>query len=84
MSMFKTPAVICPENEGFSAFIPDFPGCVAQGATVDEVIYNITEVGARVMEATFALTDYVPEVTTLKGKRPDGSFDIIIELKETS
>jgi predicted RNase H-like HicB family nuclease len=88
----KTPATycdaktaICPEEDGsYSASVLSFPSIVAQGATVDEVIYNIMEAYARVMEAILPFTDHVPEVTILKGKRPDGSFDIILALKETS
>ena len=74
-------AVICPEEDGFSASVPDFPSIVAQGATVDEVIYNITKAYARVMVAISVFTDYTTEVTILKGKRPDGSFDIILALR---
>lgn len=87
----KTPATycdakvtICPEEDGFSASVLSFPSIVAQGTTVDEVIYNITEAYARVMVAILPFTDYVPEVTILKGKRPDGSFDIILDLNEVT
>ena len=74
-------AVICPEEDGYSASIPDFPVYVARGATVDEVIYNILKVYARLM---WSISAFTTEVTILKGKRPDGSFDIMLALKEVT
>jgi predicted RNase H-like HicB family nuclease len=36
---------IIPENEGgFTALIPDLPGCMTQGETIEEVIAHIEEV----------------------------------------
>ena len=37
-------AVVIEQAEGnFSAWVPDLPGCVATGATVDEVLSEIRE-----------------------------------------
>ena len=36
-------AVIDPTATGFSAYLPDFPGCVSTGATREEVERNIRE-----------------------------------------
>ena len=36
--------IFTPEEEGgYSAFVPDLPGCVSQGETFEEARKNITE-----------------------------------------
>ena len=32
---------VYPEEEGFSVMIPDLPGCMSQGKTLDEAMSNI-------------------------------------------
>jgi predicted RNase H-like HicB family nuclease len=40
----KYPISIYPEEEdGYTALIPDLPGCMGQGETLEEVIINIEE-----------------------------------------
>lgn len=40
----KYPISIIPEEEGgFTALIPDLPGCMTQGETMEEVVANIDE-----------------------------------------
>jgi predicted RNase H-like HicB family nuclease len=40
----KYPISIIPEEEGgFTALIPDLPGCITQGDTMEEVLTNIEE-----------------------------------------
>ena len=40
----KYPISIYPEKEGgYTALIPDLPGCMSQGETLEEVIINIEE-----------------------------------------
>ena len=40
----KYPISIYPEEEGgYTALIPDLPGCMSQGETLEEVIINIEE-----------------------------------------
>ena len=40
----KYPISIYPENEGgYTGMIPDLPGCVTQGETLEEVVINIEE-----------------------------------------
>lgn len=36
-------AVIETTSTGFSAYVPDAPGCIATGATREEVLTNLTE-----------------------------------------
>ncbi|MEA5535390.1 type II toxin-antitoxin system HicB family antitoxin [Crocosphaera sp. XPORK-15E] len=40
----KYPISIYPEDEGgYTALIPDLPGCITQGETLEEVVMNIEE-----------------------------------------
>ena len=40
----KYPISIYPEDEGgYTALIPDLPGCITQGETLEEVFINIEE-----------------------------------------
>ncbi|MDJ0579892.1 MAG: type II toxin-antitoxin system HicB family antitoxin [Crocosphaera sp.] len=40
----KYPISIYPEDEGgYTALIPDLPGCITQGETLEEVVINIEE-----------------------------------------
>lgn len=40
----KYPISIYPEDEGeYTTLIPDLPGCITQGETLEEVIINIEE-----------------------------------------
>lgn len=40
----KYPISIIPEEKGgFTALIPDLPGCMTQGETIEEVVMNIEE-----------------------------------------
>ena len=40
----KYPISIYPEDaEGYTAMIPDLPGCITQGETLEEVVMNIEE-----------------------------------------
>jgi antitoxin HicB len=40
----KYPISIYPEDEGgYTALIPDLPGCITQGETLEEIVINIEE-----------------------------------------
>jgi predicted RNase H-like HicB family nuclease len=39
----KYPISIYPEDEGYTVIIPDLPGCITQGETLEEAIENINE-----------------------------------------
>ena len=39
----KYPISIYPENEGYTIIIPDLPGCITQGETLEEAIESINE-----------------------------------------
>ena len=39
----KYPISIYPEDEGYTILIPDLPGCITQGETLEEAIESINE-----------------------------------------
>jgi antitoxin HicB len=39
----KYPISIYPEEEGYTVIIPDLPGCMTQGETLEECVVNIEE-----------------------------------------
>ena len=39
----KYPISIYPEEEGYTVMIPDLPGCMTQGETLEECVINIEE-----------------------------------------
>ena len=38
MKKYFYPVIFQPEDEGFSAFVPDMPGCMTQGDTMEETL----------------------------------------------
>lgn len=43
MNKYYYPAVLQQEDVGFSVWLPDIPGCVSQGDTLEEAIEMISE-----------------------------------------
>lgn len=41
--MFKVPIIIEQGAENYSAYVPDLPGCVATGRSIEEIKINIQE-----------------------------------------
>lgn len=39
----KYPMSVYPEEEGYTIIIPDLPGCISQGDTLEEGLHNINE-----------------------------------------
>lgn len=56
--------VIEKSDNGYAAYVPDLPGCVAAGDTVDEVDRLIREAIAGHLEVTRAFGDAVPTPET--------------------
>ena len=54
-------------STGYSAYVPDLPGCVAAGATQEEVRSLMEEAIEMHLEATREDGDPIPEPTTLAG-----------------
>ncbi len=53
--------VVEPSETGFGAYVPDLPGCVAAGATRDEVLQLIQEAIEFHIESLKASGEPVPE-----------------------
>ena len=51
-------------GDNYSAYVPDLPGCITTGATVDEVLVNIQEAISSHLEAMEELGIPIPEPTT--------------------
>ncbi|MEX2255872.1 MAG: type II toxin-antitoxin system HicB family antitoxin [Acidimicrobiia bacterium] len=56
--------IIEGSGESFSAYVPDLPGCVATGQSVDEVEARIREALRMHIESLEAHGELVPEPTT--------------------
>ncbi len=56
--------VIEQTSTGYSAFVPDLPGCVATGATMDETKANIRDAIRFHIEGLHADGDPVPPPTS--------------------
>ncbi len=39
----RYPVIVERSEQNFSAYVPDLPGCVATGASLDETTHNIEE-----------------------------------------
>jgi predicted RNase H-like HicB family nuclease len=63
----KCPIFTIPEEEGgFTALIPDLPGCMTQGETIEEVVINIEEARQLWIETVY-----------LSGKKNPSSFQFV-------
>ncbi|MBI2834440.1 MAG: type II toxin-antitoxin system HicB family antitoxin [Acidobacteria bacterium] len=58
-------AVIEKTNTGFSAYVPDLPGCVAAGETIEETQQLLREAVALYIEETRATGAAVPQSSTV-------------------
>lgn len=57
----KYVAVIEPTGTGFSAYLPDLPGCVTTGRTRDEIVRNLDEAVRGHVASLREYGDRVPE-----------------------
>jgi predicted RNase H-like HicB family nuclease len=57
--------VIEKAQSNYSAYVPDLPGCVATGATIEEIEQQIKEAIAFHLEGLRAENLPIPESTTL-------------------
>lgn len=56
--------VIEPGTSNYSAYVPDLPGCISTGNTLEETIKNIKEAIAGHVEAMIQDGDPIPPPTT--------------------
>jgi len=54
-------------NTGYSAYVPDLPGCVAGGATLDETVELIRGAIELHLETMREDGELIPEPTTIAG-----------------
>lgn len=65
-------------QSNYSAYVPDLPGCVTTGETVDEVLVNMQEAIAVHLKTMEELGIPIPEPTTLPDVLlSDGEFRLI-------
>lgn len=50
----KYPVNLYPEERGFTVMIRDLPGCMSQGATIDEAMTNIDKAKNLWLETMYA------------------------------
>ncbi|WP_095198025.1 type II toxin-antitoxin system HicB family antitoxin [Mesorhizobium carmichaelinearum] len=65
MDRLEYPVVIAPlsleDGGGFSAFVPDLPGCMSDGDTPEEAIANVQDAIASWIEAANDLGRAIPK-----------------------
>jgi predicted RNase H-like HicB family nuclease len=59
--MTKYPVLIAPTRTGFSAHVPDLPGCIATGRTLKEVTKRMAKAIEMHLEAMREDGDEIPE-----------------------
>lgn len=57
--------VVEKANGNYSAYVPDLPGCVSTGDTVDETVQNIREAIAFHLEGLRDAGEAIPEPTAV-------------------
>jgi predicted RNase H-like HicB family nuclease len=64
--MKKTCAVVIEKAQGnYSAYVPDLPGCVSTGRTINEVERNIREAIEFHLEGMREVGEPIPEPTSI-------------------
>ena len=59
--MTRYPILIAPTRAGFSAHVPDLPGCIATGRTLKEVTKRMTKAIEMNLDAMREDGDDIPE-----------------------
>lgn len=91
--MLRYPAKIkyLPEDKAYLVEFPDLPGCLTDGATVEEARHNAKEALTGYLASVFERNLQVPEPSALKGRtihyiepEPEVSVPILLrKLRET-
>lgn len=69
------PIDLYPEKIGFTVVIPDLPGCMSQGKTIDEAMSNIDRAKRLWLETVYA-TDKNAIPLPSRSETPDKTFDL--------
>ncbi|WP_153798266.1 type II toxin-antitoxin system HicB family antitoxin [Foetidibacter luteolus] len=75
--MEKFVAVIEKAPQNYSAYLPDVPGCISTGSTLDETLHNIREALEFHLETLADEGAVMPVAFTLESHLSNG--DIILE-----
>ena len=75
--MEKFVVVIEKGEQNYSAYLPDVPGCVSTGYTIDETLCNIREALEFHLEGLAEEKFSLPEVASLEAHLKNG--DIVLE-----
>lgn len=63
-----------PDNSGFTAYIPDLPGCVTSAESLGEIWEMLNEAQELWVEIAIEDGEYIPEPTPLKDEQYSGKF----------
>lgn len=62
------------DGGGFVAIVPELPGCMSDGETREEALYNVRDAIVSWIEAAEALGRSVPEPKAYMDRMPSGKF----------
>lgn len=82
---YQYPVILIPAEEGgYTVLVPDLPGCVTQGETVEEAFEMAKDAIAGWIEVTLEYKEEVPDSSTLEQivGRLDEILEGIVETKE--
>ncbi len=84
MNKYYYPAVFQKEDDGFSVWMPDVPGCISQGDTLEESVENIKDAFGLFVEEEKANGTSIP-MASLPGdvKIDEGQFVALVEFDWT-
>lgn len=58
------PIILTPEEDGWGAIIPDLPGCVGGGDTIEEALIMLEDARRGWLESALTHNDFIPEPST--------------------
>ena len=77
MKKFFYPVVFEPEDVGVSVYVPDIPGCMTQGDSIEEALENVQEAIGLMLEDV-APKDYPEPSEPNKVKLTDEQFVMLV------
>lgn len=84
MNKYYYPAVFQKEDEGFSVWMPDVPGCISQGDTLEEAVENIKDAFGLFVEEEKQNGASIPAASLPNNVGiEDGQFVVLVEFDWT-
>lgn len=71
---YKVEIIPEPDREGFTAYIPDLPGCMTSAENYEDAANQIEEAKELWLETALAECDYIPEPVPYEVDEPSGKF----------